>query len=129
MLTLCVSIGVAAYWLIPMLFGGAFAPAVYVLWWMLPGVLVLSMTTIISQYFAAQGMPWGNGLAWSAGLLFLVVSCQQLVPQWDTRGAAMGLSLTYVLLGCILFAFAHTHYRKAMNAQTFGIGKQVWMQS
>ena len=129
MLALCVSIGVAAYWLIPMLFGGAFAPAVYVLWWMLPGVLVLSMTAIISQYLAAQGMPWGNVLVWIAGLLFLVVSCRQLVPQWGARGAAMGLSLTYVLLGCILFAFAYTHYRKAMNAQALGIGKQVWMRS
>ena len=129
MLTLCFSIGVAAYWLIPMLFGDAFMPAVYVLWWMLPGMLALSMTTIISQYLAAEGMPRGNVLAWIAGLLFLVVSCQQLVPQWGARGAAMGLSLTYVLLGCILFAFARTYHRKAVNASAFGIGQQVWMQS
>jgi O-antigen/teichoic acid export membrane protein len=116
MLALCVSIGIAAYWLIPMLFGNAFAPAVYVLWWMLPGVLVLSITTIISQYLGAQGMPWGNVLAWITGLLLLVVSCQQLVPQWGARGTAMGLSLTYVLLACILFTFAYTHHRKAVNA-------------
>jgi O-antigen/teichoic acid export membrane protein len=116
MLALCISIGVAAYWLIPMLFGDAFMPAVYVLWWMLPGVLALSMTTIISQYLAAEGMPWGNVMAWIAGLLFLVVSCQQLVPQWGARGVAMGSSLTYVLLGCILFALTHTHHRKAVNA-------------
>ena len=113
MLALCFSIGVAAYWLIPMLFGDAFAPAVYVLWWMLPGVPALSITTIISQYLAAQGMPWGIILAWIAGLLLLVVSCQQLVPQWGARGTAMGLSLTYVLLACILFTFAYTHHRRA----------------
>jgi O-antigen/teichoic acid export membrane protein len=129
MLALCLSIGVATYWLVPMLFGDAFAPAVYVLWWMLPGVLVLSITTIISQYLAAQGMPWGYVLAWIAGLLFLVVSCQQLVPQWGAKGAAMGLSLTYILLGCILFAFAHMHHRKAMNASVFDIGQQVWTPS
>lgn len=116
MLALCVSIGAVAYRLIPLLFGEAFAPAVYVLWWMLPGVLVLSMITIISQYLAAQGMPRGNVLAWIAGLLFLVVSCPQLVAQWGAQGAAVGLSLTYALLGCILFVYARTHHRKSVNA-------------
>jgi O-antigen/teichoic acid export membrane protein len=98
MAALCVSIGWVAAWIVPAVFGESFTPAVRILWWMLPGVFAFSLTTIVSQYLAAHGIPPANVWAWLGGLVFLLASGSQLIPRWGVLGAAVSLSLTYVLM-------------------------------
>lgn len=116
MAALCVVTGFVAFWIVPILFGEAFVLAVQVLWWMLPGVFALSLTNIISQYLAAQGIPPANVWTWFAGLVLLLVIGSYLIPRWGALGAAASLSLTYTFLAVVLTMLAVRH--TALAART-----------
>ncbi len=111
MATFCVITGFVATWIVPTLFGEAFAPAVRVLWWMLPGVFFLSLANIVSQYLATKGIPFANVWAWLAGLFFLLVTSSFLIPHWGALGAAVSLTTTYILLAITLILLAYRYYR------------------
>ena len=53
----CCVAGLAIRPCVQWMFGDPFLPAVPVLQWMLPGVLLYGLTAIVSQYHAARGMP------------------------------------------------------------------------
>lgn len=110
MAILCVLTGFVATWIVPILFGEAFVPAVQVLWWMLPGVFCLSLVNIISQYLATKGIPLANVWAWLGGLVFLLATSSYLILRWGALGAAASLSMTYVLLAITLIMLAYRHY-------------------
>jgi O-antigen/teichoic acid export membrane protein len=110
MAILCVLTGFVATWIVPILFGEAFAPSVQVLWWMLPGVFCLSLANIVSQYLATKGIPHENVWAWLGGLAFLLATSSYLIPRWGALGAAASLSMTYVLLAITLIMLAYRLY-------------------
>lgn len=116
MAVLCVLTGFFAVWVVPVLFGESFLLSVRVLWWMLPGVFFLSLTNIVSQYLATQGIPPANVWAWMGGLVFLIVFGSQLIPRWGALGAAASLTFTYVLLAIVLTMLAVRH--SALDART-----------
>ena len=113
MALVCLGTGWAAAWVIPTLFGKEFAPAVAVLWWMLPGVLALSVTNVISQYLAAEGIPLENIVAWALGFVFLFLVGSQLVPERGAVGAAISVSLTYPLVMIALLSLSFRMHRAA----------------
>jgi antigen flippase len=115
---LCVVTGFAAIWIVPALFGQAFSPAVQVLWWMLPGVFALSLTSIVSQYLAAMGAPPANVAVWLGGFVFLLGASSQLIPRWGASGAAAGMSLTYVFITILLIMLASKHSLLEPGAST-----------
>lgn len=110
MAILCVLTGFVATWIVPILFGEAFVPAVQVLWWMLPGVFFLSLANIVSQYLATKGIPLANVWAWLGGLVFLLATSSYLIARWGALGAAAGLSMTYILLAITIIMLAYRHY-------------------
>lgn len=118
MAALCVVTGLIAILIVPTLFGEAFAPAVMVLWWMLPGVFALSLANIISQYLAAQGIPLTNVWAWLGGLIVLLTTGSYFIPQWGAVGAAACLSLTYTFMAVVLsmLAFKYSSLETQMSA-------------
>lgn len=110
MAVLCALTGLIAAWIVPNFFGVAFAPAVQVLWWMLPGVFSLSLASVILQYLAANGIPLATVWIWLGGLLFLLAISAYSIPHWGALGAAGSLSLTYILLSITLIMLAYRHY-------------------
>jgi O-antigen/teichoic acid export membrane protein len=102
----CLLTGFVAQWIVPTLFGVAFGAAVQVLWWLLPGVFALSVTSIISQYLAARGIPPANVWVWLGALVFLLLISTQMIPRWGALGAAASLTLTYIILAVSLFVVA-----------------------
>ncbi len=110
MAILCVLTGFVAGWIVPILFGVGFVPAVKVLWWMLPGVFFLSLANIVSQYLATKGIPLSNVWVWLGGLVFLLATSSYLIPRWGALGAAASLSMTYILLAITLIMLAYRHY-------------------
>jgi O-antigen/teichoic acid export membrane protein len=118
MAVLCVATAIAAVWIVPLLFGEAFAPAVQVLWWMLPGALALGFANIISQYLAALGIPPANVLAWLVSLACLLGVGSFLVPQRGAVGAAISLSLAYSVLALILSLLAFRYARPVVCPST-----------
>lgn len=96
---LAVSLGFALLgpYVIRLLYGAAFDPAYQHLLWALPGAFGVGVTSILSQYLAAQGFPWALVLVWLVVALVQAGLALLLIPQHGADGAMMALSLAYVL--------------------------------
>ncbi|MCL6590056.1 MAG: oligosaccharide flippase family protein [Firmicutes bacterium] len=98
MSVVCLLAFVLAKPLIRIFFGPEFQPAVPVLYWMLPGILLASMVNILSQYLAAKGFPWILAGVWGAGFLLAVGLSLILIPPYYGIGAAISVSATWAFL-------------------------------
>jgi O-antigen/teichoic acid export membrane protein len=104
-------LGVAARPLIELAFGTAFAPSANVLRGLLPGIVAIGVTTILSQHLAAVGLPRMLIVIWLAGLGMMLGLGRWLIPTHAGVGAAVALSATYcfVLVAIALLAYRHRH--------------------
>ncbi|TMG33866.1 MAG: hypothetical protein E6H88_16320 [Chloroflexi bacterium] len=105
----CVVAALVAAPFVAALYGRAFAPAVPVLLVMLPGVVFVSATTIVSQFLGAVGLPRLLIAVWAAALVVLVTLNVILAPVLGAPGAAAGLSATYFILFVMVCALAWRH--------------------
>jgi len=85
-------------------FGAQFAPSFHVLLWLLPAVLAISVTSILSQYVVAEGFPRSLVALWIAGLAVCVFAGIALVDANGAIGAAQAQSIgaVAVCLGVVL---------------------------
>jgi O-antigen/teichoic acid export membrane protein len=81
-----------------LLFGAEFEPAVPAFLWLLPGILTLSIYTILANYFAATGLPIVAVLGPLAGLGADVVLNLVLIPAMGFVGASIASSVAYALM-------------------------------
>jgi O-antigen/teichoic acid export membrane protein len=83
---------------IALLYGIAFEPATGAFVWLMPGLLFLSMNTVLMNYFASRGMPLvtiaGPAIALGANVALNLV----LVPTYGIIGAAAASSVAYGLM-------------------------------
>lgn len=87
-------------WLVPLVFGADFLPAARITRWLLPAVVALSVTSVLSQLPAARGFPPVTMAVWLAALVLNAVLCFWLVPAEGAIGAAAALSVA-AGLACI----------------------------
>lgn len=109
---ICVVVALVAHPLVRLAFGADFEPAVPVLRLMLPGVLAVGMTTVLSQYLAAIGLPRMLVGVWAGGFAVALLLGALLVRERASEGAAIALSTTYALLFLAMLLTAR-HYRHA----------------
>jgi len=83
---------------IRLLYGEAFAPAYGQLLLALPGIFGVGVTSILSQYLAAQGFPWSLVLVWAVVAAVQVALALMLIPTYGADGAMLSLSASYLLL-------------------------------
>ena len=89
-------LALAAPALVPLLFGSQYGPSVPAVRWLLPGVVLLGLQSVISNYIASRGRPRAVLVAWllAAGLgigLDLVA-----IPALGISGAAAVSSVSYL---------------------------------
>lgn len=95
MASACIVAALTAAPVIRHVFGEAFAGAIPIFLWMLPGVLCLSLTSILSQNLAAHGFPLSIVLVWSGAVIFAPVCAWLMVRAHGGLGAAIAYSVTY----------------------------------
>lgn len=96
---------------IPLLFGLQFRPSVPVVWWLLPGVVALSLGKVISADLAGRGKP-GLSSIFAAVALFVTVTLDLfLIPRMGIQGAALASSVAYCVDSALL-AFALKRHLK-----------------
>ncbi|MDX1964650.1 MAG: flippase [Pirellulales bacterium] len=98
MLALIGGAAAASPWLIPLLYGPKFQPAVQPLLWLLPGTLFLTTTKVITKYFGAVGRPGLSSVTTVAGTIIGLGTCWAMLwfmPHWGITGAALASSLGY----------------------------------
>jgi len=96
--SICVVLWFAAAPAIRLAFGERFAPAAPVVQAMLPGVLLVGVTSIVSQYLAANGMPPSVVAVWFGGVALTAIMGRVLVFRYGAIGAGATLSLTYLVM-------------------------------
>jgi O-antigen/teichoic acid export membrane protein len=90
---------------INLLYGAAFAPSIPAFLWLLPGIVFLSIYTILSSYLAAVGMPAISLLTPGLGLSLNLALNLALLPGFGIVGAAIASTVTYGLMLAILVAW------------------------
>ena len=93
--------GAFARWIVPFVFGAAFAPAVPAILWLLPGIFFLGVETVAAQHLSSIGFPPVQIAAWLGVLALNVGLNLRIIPAYGIVGASAVSSLTY-LLACAL---------------------------
>ena len=103
MVALCIIAALASTRLIPLLFGASFHPSIPAFNWLLPGMVCMSLISILSAYVASERIPWS--LLW----IYAVMGTTDIVinflwlPRMGITGAAQLSSACY--LGCLIGVF------------------------
>ena len=113
MLVVVLGLALAAPVAIPLIYGQAFAPAVRALLYLLPGVIFLSMSKILTKYLCGIGKPglcvWST--ATSAGATAVLII--PLVHQYGMVGAGITSSCAYAAGAVVdlIFTVRHSPHR------------------
>jgi O-antigen/teichoic acid export membrane protein len=105
---MCAAVWVAAAPGIRFAFGARFQPAVVVLHALLPGVFLVGVLGVVSQYLAAAGFPSVVVVSWLVALAGNAVLGRGLVMRYGAVGAGLSLSVTY---GALLLMFIAVVWR------------------
>ena len=73
---------------------------------LLPSVLIISLTTVVSQYLAAQGFPKGQVLAWLFGLIVHTGLSYWLAGVGGGLGVAVATAISTTLVFAVLLVEA-----------------------
>ncbi len=99
-LLLALGIAVFAKQIIPVLFGSDFTGSALTLIILLPGVLFVSMHTLLAAYFAGKNKIRYNLQAAIVSLVLITVLDILLIPSMGRNGAAIASSIAY-MAGCL----------------------------
>ena len=100
-------------YIVPILFGDQFNPAVAVIRAILPGVYFFLIYKVLSSRLAGIGKPMYSIFVFLPVLLFNGIINIYLIPDYGAIGAAIGSSLTYII-GALIFAKV---YSRVMNVK------------
>jgi O-antigen/teichoic acid export membrane protein len=111
MVTLAVVAALLARPVVGLLYGEAFLPSVPAFLWLLPGVVMLGVNTILMNYFASIGNPsvviWSPAIASGVNIALNVI----LMPRMGVSGAAIASSVAYGFM--LLMSAAYVRLRSA----------------
>jgi O-antigen/teichoic acid export membrane protein len=90
---------------LPFLYGAPFADATVQLWLLLPGVYLVSIESVLVQYFSASGLPRAIPLFWLATLVVNIALNIALVPGFGARGAALASTIAYAMIFALVMLY------------------------
>ena len=96
------ALGLVTPWLLPAIFGRAFAPAVSPALWLLPGMAGLAALRVLGTAASSQGRPQDRSYAAAIGLVANVALNLALIPRHGLVAAAWSSSLSYSLSAVVL---------------------------
>jgi O-antigen/teichoic acid export membrane protein len=90
---------------LPLLYGSTFVDVSVQLWLLLPGVYLVSIESVLVQYFSASGLPVAIPLFWLATLVVNVALNIALVPGFGARGAAVASTIAYAMIFALVMLY------------------------
>jgi O-antigen/teichoic acid export membrane protein len=99
------ALAVLATLAIPALYGEAFRPSITALLWLLPGIVVFSIATVLAAYIAGTGKPHLNLMVSGFSLIVTIALNFALIPRLNIVGAAIASTVSYSLSALMLIAF------------------------
>jgi O-antigen/teichoic acid export membrane protein len=101
-------LSVPGAFLISSVYGSAFSDLVVQLWILLPGVYLLGVQLVLSQYFIGTGMPVFLPLTWLATLVLNIALNLVVVPLYGARGAALASTICYAGISLVVLTLFKT---------------------
>lgn len=114
-------VSVPGAFLISAVYGPGFSDLPVQLWILLPGVYLLGIQLVLSQYFIGTGMPLFLPMTWVATLVLNVVLNLFIVPGYGARGAALASTICYTgisLVVLVLFKARTVHSLRSILVPT-----------
>jgi O-antigen/teichoic acid export membrane protein len=93
-----VALGVAAHWIVPIVYGDAFDPAVTALILLLPGLFALALELVLMNFLAGNGSPPMVYIAPAIGLIVNFGANMYAIPHWGINGASVTSSVGYAVV-------------------------------
>ncbi|UCF09577.1 MAG: oligosaccharide flippase family protein [Candidatus Bipolaricaulota bacterium] len=93
------AMAIAGRWLLPLVFGGAFADAWIPLLVLLPGIVALAFHRVLIFALMSWGRPQEMSYAALLALVVTIVLDLLLIPRWGILGAAAASTLAYATCG------------------------------
>ena len=90
---------------LPFLYGAPFADVSVQLWLLLPGVYLVSIESVLVQYFSASGLPVAIPFFWLATLVVNIALNIALVPGFGARGAAVASTIAYAMIFALVMLY------------------------
>lgn len=94
-------IGAAAFYLIPVIYGPAFAQSSWVFLIILPGVYLMVLYKSLNGDLAARGFPQIAGYVFFPAVVINVVLNIILIPKYSAVGAAIASSISYTIAALV----------------------------
>jgi O-antigen/teichoic acid export membrane protein len=91
--------------LILFIYGEAFAPSVIPLWLLMPGVVALSISKILTSDLAGRGLLQYGAYSSAISLIATVICDLVLIPRWGIAGAAVASSISYCIATLVVLFF------------------------
>ena len=92
-------------YIILLLYGPAFLPALKPLWILLPGVVALSIPKVLSNEMAGRGKPIVGTVASGVALAVNVPLSILLIPKIGISGAALASTISYIVGAVVVLGF------------------------
>lgn len=82
-----------------LILGGGFYGVKSVMYFLIPGIMIISMSTIFTHYFSGKGLYRVNVISSVTGLFFSIISAFTLIPYLGMKGAAITSTIGYFASG------------------------------
>lgn len=116
-------LGISSEWLIPLLYGEAFAVSPAVILILLPGIISFMVTRrCLTKYLGASGFPGKTSIIQATGALFGLIFYLIFIPSLGIVGAALGTTLAFILAALQ----AYYYYRNDIYPQATQLFNMKW---
>lgn len=102
-IVMVLGVAVTASWLVPIVFGAAFAPAVPAILYLLPGIAIFAPVIVIGSYMGGTGRPDLNLVGSTISFAVTLVLDLVLIPAYGIVGAAIASSVSYATAAAVMF--------------------------
>lgn len=111
---------VIAPWFLVTFYGDAFAGALDALRWLLPGIVLFSVTNVLAAHLAGTGKPKVNFYASLVALGVTILLDLLLIPRWGLVGAGLATSVAYG----VSMAVTLLPYRDALRSRLRALSRR-----
>jgi O-antigen/teichoic acid export membrane protein len=101
LMTMVVGLAIAVFspFVLPLIFGARFAPSVAVIWWILPGTIMLALGKVCGADLVGRGLVIHTPISSYIGMVLTLILDWFLIPSMGIRGAALASSIAYFAAG------------------------------
>jgi O-antigen/teichoic acid export membrane protein len=117
----CCLAAVPLSFLLPLVYGAAFADATKLLLILLPGVYLMGLESVLVQHFNALGLPRAIPIYWLVTLILNLVLVFSLVPRFGAQGAAIASTISYAAIFVLVTLHFHTSTGRSFS-EVFVLG-------